>query len=291
MSMAKRVLVVGAAGGVGLAVTELLLANGCSVIGSVMDEDQRRQLIDAHPAIDQVFVMDLADADGIATKITANIDSDSTLDAVAVCAGIATYGPLETTPLTALRHILEVNTVADLAVFQATMPQLRRARGRMVLISSLAGKVSFPFIGHYSASKFALEALADAMRREVAPWGVSISLVEPGGIRTPMAAQQLAAISADCDSMSGPNRDLYGHLFRAHRDAVSSIGQSGLAPEEVAAAVWAALSESNPRTRYETGTDSVLFCGLARTRSDEELDKLASIEATVPHLTHAEAAS
>ncbi len=101
-------------------------------------------------------------------------------------AGIAIAMPLEFVPLDELRHQLEVNLVGQVAVTQAFLPALRRARGRIVFVGSIAGKSALPFLGPYAASKHALEAVADSLRLELRPWGIHVAIVEPGSIKTPI---------------------------------------------------------------------------------------------------------
>lgn len=288
MKTQRRALVIGAAGGVGSEVVSLLLSNSYAVIGSIMDEAQRADLLARHDNIEKLFIADLRRGDALAAEIEHALRDVNELDAVVVCAAIAPYGPVETTSLERLRETLEINTVANVAVFQATIDHLRRSRGRIVFISSVAGRVAFPFVGHYSASKYALEALADAMRREVSKFGVHVSLVEPGGIRTPMAADTLRAITDDCARLSGTNKDLYADLFEAHRTSVGSIGQSGLAPHKVADCIWAALNDQEPKARYVVGEDAVHFCELARTLDDRALDAIATIAGTADLISQEE---
>src|SRR2546426_8845647 len=99
-------------------------------------------------------------------------------------AGIPVAGPLELLPLDELRRVLEVNLVGAVAVTQAFLPLLKAARGRIVNISSLAGRAALPFLGPYAASKFALEALSDSLRRELWPFGIEVIVIEPGNIQS-----------------------------------------------------------------------------------------------------------
>ena len=99
-------------------------------------------------------------------------------------AGFALAGPLELLPIADLRRQLEVNVIGQVAVSQAFLPLLRQGRGRIVNMSSIAGRAATPFLGPYCASKFALEAVSDALRSEVRPWGITVSLVEPGAVQS-----------------------------------------------------------------------------------------------------------
>lgn len=277
--MVAQALVVGAAGGVGLEVAKQLAATGCRVVGSVMDATQRDALLAAVPEIANVAIIDLAQADGIAAGLAPLLDANAPLDAVAVCAAISPYGPIETTPLSALRRTFEINTIADVAVYQAVMPHLRRTKGRLALISSMAGRVAFPFIGHYSASKFALEALADGMRREAAKWGVDVILVEPGGIQTSMVTDQQKTIVRDKAALSDGVRALYGDLYEAFERVLHGGFDSATPPAKVAAVIVRALTaREQPLARYPVGPDAEYLCAASRTQTDRELDAIAKLE-------------
>src|SRR5208282_3844521 len=134
-------------------------------------------------------------------------------------AGIVVGGMLEFLPLDALRHQLEVNVIGQIAVTQAFLTSLRKARGRIVNIGSLSGLISSPFSGPYCASKFALEALTDSLRLELRPWKIHVSIVEPGFIQTPIANKSLAAADAFRGRLPAEALQLYGPSMRAVRDA------------------------------------------------------------------------
>jgi len=277
--MVSQALVVGAAGGVGLEVTRQLVATGCRVVGTVMDTGQRDALREAVPEIAGIAIIDCGQADGIATGLAALLDAGAPLDAVAICVAISPYGPIETSPLSALRRTFEINTIADVAVYQAVIPHLRRTRGRLVLISSMAGRVAFPFLGHYSASKFALEALADVMRREAAKWGVDVILVEPGGIKTSMITDQQKTIVRDKAALRDDVRALYGDLYDAFDKAVHGGFDSATPPATVAAVIVQALTaREKPQARYPVGPDAEYLCAAARTQTDHDLDAIARLE-------------
>src|SRR5262249_18917223 len=146
-------------------------------------------------------------------------------------------------------------------LYQACMPMLRLRFGRIVFISSFSGKVALPFVGAYSGSKFALEGLADAMRREAAPFGGKISLVEPGGISTPMVQGQLEATMRDREALTADMKPLYGPLYDSYvkvfRHAISG---GGLAPAAVAKVVVEACTVEAPATRYVVGDDAQFMC-------------------------------
>ncbi len=178
------------------------------------------------------------------------------LDGLVNNAGIAVAGPLEHLPVDAFRRQLEVNVVGQLACTQAFLPLLRRAAGRIVFMGSIAGRMTFPFLGPYSASKFALEAIADAWRVELQPWGIFVSLVEPGSIATPIWKKSSAAADALEPADRAAMMQQYGEALAAMRKEAAETARRGIPPDVVARAVEHALTAGVPRTRYLIGTDA-----------------------------------
>lgn len=229
--MAGTVLVTGTSSGIGRATAERLRGRGWTVLAGV------RAAGDA-PAGCEELLLDLEDVRWEGRR----------LDAAVLNAGIALSGPLEFVPLDELRRQFEVNVVGQVALLQRLLPALRESRGRVVLVGSVSGRLALPFLGPYAASKFALEAVADALRGEVAPFGIAVSLVQPGSIATPMwrkGGERAAQL---------PERavELYGDAIRALRAWADRRG-AVTPPEEVALVVEQALTAARPRTRYVVG--------------------------------------
>jgi NAD(P)-dependent dehydrogenase (short-subunit alcohol dehydrogenase family) len=172
-------------------------------------------------------------------------------------AGVAVAGPLEFLPPDELRRQLEVNVVGQLRVTQLVLPALRRVRGRVVNMGSISGLNALPFLGAYAMSKFALEAMTDALRVELAPWGIHVSIVEPGTIKTPIWTRE----RPDPPPEAGP---LYGSRIEAFRRLALERGSQGAPPEVVAEVVEHALTSSKPRTRYLVGRDAKLRARVER---------------------------
>jgi short-subunit dehydrogenase len=272
MKMNKTVLLVGAAGGVGLELVKLLLANSYDVIGTVLNDTEAEQVKAVAPDVRCLINMDLSDADAIQSTLKPVLDMpEVNLVAAVVCAGFSYIGPLELQPLNTLRKTLEINTVANVAVYQACMPYLRKTKGHLLLIASNAGRSGIPFLGHYVASKFALEGLGDVMRREAANFGVKVSLIEPGAIKTGMSFGQLEAIDKDMASLTAQETELYGESYQAFKGLLGSI-HAGMEPIEVAQAMLGALQSENPETRYQVGQDAIDTIEMAFNLSDRDID-------------------
>jgi NAD(P)-dependent dehydrogenase (short-subunit alcohol dehydrogenase family) len=198
-------------------------------------------------------------------------------------AGIAVVGPLEAVPISDLRQQLEVNVIGQVAVIQAFLPLIRQARGRIVNMGSIAGLSTMPLMGPYSASKFALEAITDALRLEVQQWGIHVAIVEPGAIATPIwnksaieAAEREAAIETEL-------RTLYKPVVTAVRKAVGEASKRAIPPDAVVKVVEEALTAPAPKTRYLVGTDAKFRALLVRLLPDRISDKLLTSILKLPH--------
>ena len=175
------------------------------------------------------------------------------VDALVDNAGVAIAGPLEFLPPEELTRQLDVNVVGQLRVLQAVLPQLRASRGRIVLMGSVAGRSALPFLGAYAMSKFALEAMADALRLELEPWGIQVSIVQPATIATPMWTKPQRGV----ESLPPEAAELYGARLAQFAALAASRSSSQAQPvETVAVAVEHALTAAKPKTRYLVGPDA-----------------------------------
>jgi NAD(P)-dependent dehydrogenase (short-subunit alcohol dehydrogenase family) len=145
-----------------------------------------------------------------------------------------------------------VNVVGQARVLQASLPSLRRTKGRIVLMGSIGGKSALPFLGAYAMSKFALEAMADALRLELAPWGIGVALVEPGTIATPIWSKPQRTV----DEFPPEVAELYGERVARFRSLAASRAAKAVPADEVAVAVEHALTADRPKTRYIVGPDA-----------------------------------
>jgi NAD(P)-dependent dehydrogenase (short-subunit alcohol dehydrogenase family) len=189
-------------------------------------------------------------------------------------AGIGTGGPVEFLEPSELRRQMEVNLVGPLVVIQAFMPLLRRSRGRIVNISSIGGKVSAPFRGPYSASKFALEALSDALRAEVKPWGIDVSIVEPGSIKSDIWKKSHIEVDEILRALLPDGVRYYGQEIEAFHNVIANSERAAVPAERVAKVVEHALTARRPRTRYLVGFDAKLMALLHWILPDRAFDGL-----------------
>ncbi|MDX2084142.1 MAG: SDR family NAD(P)-dependent oxidoreductase [Candidatus Melainabacteria bacterium] len=172
-------------------------------------------------------------------------------------AGYSLAGPLEHLPIEAIRHQLEVNVLGSIALTQALLPLLKGAqRGRLVMMSSISGRISLPYIGPYAASKHALEAIADAWRVELDPWGVCVSVIQPGAVQTPIwqrAQTQAQQLSAQFPAEAWHD---YGADLQRFNRLAQRCEQTGMPVSAVVQAIHHAVSHPRPKARYLLGADA-----------------------------------
>lgn len=271
--MNRNALVVGAAGGMGTEVVKQLLQAGYQVTATVLSDKEAEHLQAAAPGVGKTIKLDLSNADSVLVDLK-HLAIPS-LDAVVVCAAIGPLGPVEISPLAILRRTLEINTIGAAAIYQACMPALRAAKGRLVLISSFAGKVGLPFLGYYATSKFALEGLGDVMRREAKVSGVDVIIVEPGGVKTPMVTGQLEAVKRDRAALSPEDAERFGPFYDGFAAIAQKSWDAMLEPSVIADTVMEALRANPPQIRYQVGDDSKFLCEAAR-KPDAEIEAIVA---------------
>ena len=244
------VLVTGAARGIGRSIVEHLAAGGWDVIAGVRTDQDAAAITKADPQRVSSVILDVTDAAHIAAL---SESLPERLDAIVNNAGIVVSGAVETVSPDEWRKQLEVNVIGQLAVTQAVLPRLRRSKGRIVFISSLNGKVSFPLLGAYCASKFALEAAADALRIELRPWGIPVVLVEPPQTDTDVWRTADAVAQETEAALTPEHRALYARHIAGMKKFIPVSQRMAVSPEKVSAVVEEALTARRPRARYVVG--------------------------------------
>ena len=256
----RSVLVTGASTGIGRATALRLDAAGWRVFAGVRREADAESLREAGGKRLAPLMLDIADAGQIAAageRISTEVGAGG-LDGLVNNAGIGVPGPLETIPMEDFRRQVEVNMIGHVAVTKAMLPAIRRARGRIVFISSIGGRMAFPLNGAYHAAKFGIEAVGDVFRQELRPWGISVSIVEPGSIDTPIW-ERGASNASEIEARAHPDQEaLYGRAIESFRKVVTDLAERGIPPEKVAKAIEHALSAARPRSRYLVGLDAKL---------------------------------
>jgi NAD(P)-dependent dehydrogenase (short-subunit alcohol dehydrogenase family) len=246
------VLITGASRGIGRAAALALDRAGHDVIAGVRHDEAAGRLAAEASRRLRTVLLDVTDAASIHAAADA---AGGRLDALVNNAGVVVGGIVEALDLDALRRQLEVNVVGQVAITQALLPAVRAASGRVVFMSSISGRVSAPALTPYTASKFAIEAIADGLRLEVRRWGIRVVLVEPGSIDTDMWRGAEAQFAAEVGAMTDEHRQLYAGLLAGMRKLVRATARRAAPVDTVVAAVVEAVTAERPKTRYVVGAD------------------------------------
>jgi len=222
------------------------------------------------------FQLDVTSADDIAAALNFLVGEvgDTGLTGLVNNAGIGVVGPLEIVSLDELRRQFEVNVIGLIAVTQALLPLLRKARGRVVNMSSIAGRAAMPYMGPYAASKHALEALSDALRIELQHTGVRVSVIQPGAIATPIWHKTRKEVNGWESTWSEESKALYLDGLNRVKHIATMSEENAAPPSLVAEAVIHALTAPNPKPRYLVGRDAKLRALLTAFLPDSLQDKL-----------------
>ena len=255
----KSIVVTGASSGIGWGCVKVLVRDGFRVFGSVRNASDAERLSREFGERFTPLIFDVTDEAAVAAgaKRVAAALANSSLFGLVNNAGIAVPGPLLYLPIDDFKRQFAVNLTGQLIVTQAFAPLLGadRARqgppGRIVMISSIAGRNGWPFLGAYASSKFALEGMSESLRRELLLFGIDVIVVGPGAIATPIWDKADALDSASFASTP------YGNALSGFKDYAVAIGRKGLPPEAVGEAVKRALTVSRPKTRYTVTPDPI----------------------------------
>jgi NAD(P)-dependent dehydrogenase (short-subunit alcohol dehydrogenase family) len=278
--ISELVVVTGASAGIGAATARALAERGFHVLAGV----RRQQDGDAirAPGIEPV-ILDITEPDHIralAERVAADPERRR-LRAVVNNAAVQANVPIEAFPIDEWRRMFEVNLFGQVAVIQALLPALISAKGRVVNISSVGGRVAMASYGPYAATKFALEAVSDSLRRELAACGVGVVVIEPGAVRTEMLERAIATAGELVSTMTAEQSARYGALVRAVNGQAASSTESGVPADAAAKIIVKAVTARKPRTRYPVGREAALIRWLPLL-PDRTLDRILAA-ALRPH--------
>jgi NAD(P)-dependent dehydrogenase (short-subunit alcohol dehydrogenase family) len=267
-------VITGASTGIGEATARRLLRAGFEVFAGVRKEADAERLRDAGAT---PLTIDIVDPGSVAAAASVVGDAlgDDGLAGLVNNAGATLPGPIEYISLDELRQQFEVNTFGHVGVTQAFMPLLRRATGRIVFVGSVGGRTALPFIGPYAGSKAALASLAVSLRQELAPWGLHVSVVEPGTVATPIWEKGDESVKRAVESLPPGGQDRYGESMQRGNEAVLKLSRRGVKPDRVARVIESALTARRPRTRYLVG-DAWLQYPLSRLLPDRVFDRVVA---------------
>ncbi len=250
----ERIVVTGASTGIGRACAERLAAMGYRVWAGVRHAADGEALRAQAPGLITPISLDVTDRDSIAGALPA-VGGDA-LAGLVNNAGIAVTGPLELVPVESWRRQFEVNVLGLVAVTQAFLPLLLRGQGRVVNVGSIAGRSALPGSGAYDSSKYAIEAITDALRMELHSSGVRVSLIEAGAVATPLWQKTMADVEAVRRRATPEALARYDTLLAAIERGAATSARKAVSPEKVADAVAHAMTARHPRTRYLVGPDA-----------------------------------
>jgi len=256
--MSNTVLITGASTGIGAACALRLAAAGMHVYAGVREDAAGAALRAQNAALITPLHLDVTDAESIVAAV-ATLEAqlgEAGLNGLVNNAGIAMGGPLEVLPMHEIRRQFDVNVFGALAVTQAFLPQLRRARGRIVNMGSIAGRIALPFLGPYCMSKSALRAMTHALRLEVDAWGIDVALVEPGAIVTPIWKKSNAAADVMQATLQNDTLAHYSRHLEGIRRVIAKAEEQAISADAVARAVEHALTAARPKTEYLVGNDA-----------------------------------
>lgn len=277
--MQHGVLISGTSTGIGRACATLLARRGVVVFAGVRRLDDGERLRDEVGDRIVPVLLDVTDPAQVANAIEEVVAANGrrALSGLVNNAGVALGGPLEFLPIDAVRAQFEANVLGTLALTQACLPLLRTGAGRIVNMSSISGRFASPLQGAYASSKFAVEALSDALRRELAPWGIQVSVVQPGRVATPIWHKSVGAAEALLADLPPEALEFYGPSIERAKRRAHAHARAGIPAERVAAVVETALTAQRPRTRYLVGRDARVGAALAAWLPDAMLDRLARL--------------
>jgi NAD(P)-dependent dehydrogenase (short-subunit alcohol dehydrogenase family) len=272
------VVVTGASTGIGRACALHLAAGGFDVLAGVRREEDGERLREAAVANGSLtpLRLDVTDADSV-REAGATVEERTGVRGLAGLvnnAGVGSGGPLEFIPLDDVRRQFEVNLIGQIAVTQAMLGQLRKARGRIVNMGSIGARTPPPFGAPYAASKAALRATSESLRRELRPWGIWVATVAPGAIATPIWDKGATAVQEVRGRLPEGTDALYGDVLDGAGAMTKKIGAGGLPPEKVAQVVEHVLTARRPRRDYVVGRDARMQIALDRVLPTRVFDGL-----------------
>jgi NAD(P)-dependent dehydrogenase (short-subunit alcohol dehydrogenase family) len=262
--MDRVALVTGASSGIGAATARRLARAGFTVYGAARRADRLAELA-AHGV--RPLAMDLTDDASLVAGVERIVAEAGRVDLLVNNAGYGSYGAVEDVPLDEARRQIEVNVLGLARLIQLVLPTMRTQRsGRIVNVTSIGGRITTPFGGWYHASKFAVEGLSDALRQELAPFGVDVVVIEPGAIRT-----EWSGIAMD-SGIAASGDGAYGDRVRAAAKGFANAESRASDPDVVARAIEKAATVRRPRTRYAIGSGAKPILAARRVLGDRAFD-------------------
>lgn len=255
--MRRQVFISGASSGIGLATAQRLSTEGWHVLAGHLPGDDLAALHQAGIDAADCIAFDLADPEQVqaAAERISELAGEHGLNALVLSAGVHLPGPLEALPPDVLQRQFGINVFGHHELIQGLLPLMRQSGGgRLVILSSLMGRVAMPALGAYSMSKHALEAMADVLRIELNPDQITVSLIEPGAVSTPMTASMGDLIERARQQIDPALKPRYARLLDQMSQALVKQEAQAVPVSAVVDAIMRALNDNKPRSRYAVGT-------------------------------------
>jgi NAD(P)-dependent dehydrogenase (short-subunit alcohol dehydrogenase family) len=278
------VVVTGASTGIGRSTALLLDEKGYRVFAGVRKQADAKSLADEGSDRLTPITIDVAKERSIASakqKVQRAVGKDGLVGLVNN-AGIGRGGPIEVMPIEDFRVNLEVNVVGQVAVTQAFLPLIRKGNGTIVFLASIGGRIASPFLSPYAASKFAIEAVGESLRRELKPWDIDVVVIEPGSIATEIWGKAAETAEDRVGAMSPTARRLYGKQMERYGEVIEETASRGIPPSKVAKVIHKAIQSDKPKHRYLVGTDAKVAARLNGLLSDRAFDRMLHRQMKLP---------
>jgi NAD(P)-dependent dehydrogenase (short-subunit alcohol dehydrogenase family) len=270
----KTVVITGASSGIGRACVQRLIDAGWHVFASVRQSTDGASLQSEFGSRLTPVIMDVSNRLTVmsaAEQVSFQLQGRG-LDGLVNVAGIGMVRPVEYATADDLHEIFDINVFGQIAVIQAFLPLLRQARGRVVNISSIGVHIGLPFGGLLGGSKAAFGLMSDALRLELHPFGVHVSIVEPGAIKTPAVEKTLGNVEGVVADLPPGGAEYYGAMIKKFAQLGYEHEMAGSAPDVVAQSVYHALTARRPKIRYRVGKHAKILAALPRILPDRLLD-------------------
>ena len=268
------ILISGASTGIGRACSVHLAAKGAIVWAGVRTQKSFDDILRLNVKGLKPVFLDVTDSKSIAACVSEVKKKSGTLFGLVNNAGVVIGGPVEGVSMESWRRQFDVNFFGQIELTQACLPLIRESKGRILNMSSISGRIASPFLGPYSASKFALEAFSDSLRREVRKYGVRVSIIEPGPIKTPIWEKSVSEGASQKADLSADLLSLYGDSLDRFMEEMAKFTTTAAPVSLVVKAVEHALSSHSPKNRYPVGYGISLVAAISNVVPSDLMDRL-----------------
>lgn len=272
----KQVLITGASTGIGFDITKTLCEKGYRVWATVRNPKVLERIKEDYGDRLSIIQMDVTHSKEIQEAVEFVKESLNPKQEFILInnAGIANGGPIEALSLSEWRNVFDVNLFAMVEMTRSFLPILRETKGRVINIGSISGRIASPFLGPYSASKFAVRAFSDSLRREMSYFDVKVALIEPGPIRTEIWSKSIRASDEAAKKFPPGITETYGPLMESLREGVIKTAEGAVPVQKVTEAVIHAIESRSPQVSYLIGRHIRLQATLARFLPSGAMDRL-----------------